>query len=55
MVKASYQGVPGSYGEGATKRLGYEPAPCATFADAAKMAEDGKTDVALLAASSPLA
>lgn len=48
MMRASYQGIPGSYSECAAKRLGHEPMPCVTFADAARMVEDGKADVALL-------
>lgn len=48
MVTASYQGAPGAYSECAALRLGYEPVPCATFAEAARMAEDGGVDVALL-------
>lgn len=48
MVKASYQGVPGSYSECAVRRLGYEPVSCVTFADAVRMAECGDADVALL-------
>lgn len=48
MVTASYQGMRGAYGEGAALQLGYEPVPCATFAEAARMAEDGNVDVAML-------
>lgn len=48
MMRASYQGVPGSYSECAARQLGHEPIPCVTFADTVKMVESGKADVALL-------
>ena len=47
-MRASYQGLPGSYGECAVRQLGHEPVSCVTFADAVRMVEDGKADVALL-------
>ena len=48
MVRASYQGVPGSYSECAARRLGYKPVPCASFAETVNAVECGDADVALL-------
>ena len=47
-MSASHQSIPGSYGEDAARQLCHDPVPCRTFADAVRMAEDGKTDIALL-------
>lgn len=47
-MRASYQGIPGSYSEGVARQLGHEPVPCATFADTIRLVLDGQADVALL-------
>ena len=46
--KAAYQGVRGSYSEGAVKQLGHTPIPCTSFAECISKVEDGDVDYTVL-------
>lgn len=48
MKNATYQGVRGSYSEGAVKQLGHNPIPCTSFVDCISMVEDGNADYTIL-------
>ncbi len=48
MQTASYQGIPGAYGEEAAERLGFRPISCRSFAECVHLVENGEVDAALL-------